>query len=62
MRTAMLHGVQQGDELSLIHIYDPLIETDTIGLKGSPTNVYKSFAPPVKGAGMKVEDAAQRCV
>ena len=28
---------------------DPLIETDTIGLKGSPTNVYKSFAPPVKG-------------
>ena len=38
---------------------DPLIETDTIGLKGSPTNVYKSFAPPVKGAGMKVEDAAQ---
>ena len=38
---------------------DPLIETDTIGLKGSPTNVYKSFAPPVKGAGMMVEDAAQ---
>ena len=28
-------------------------------LKGSPTNVYKSFAPPVKGAGIKVEDAAQ---
>ena len=38
---------------------DPLIETDTIGLKGSPTNVYKSFAPPVKGAGMMVEGAAQ---
>ena len=38
---------------------DPLIETDTIGLKGSPTNVYKSFAPPGKGAGMMVEDAAQ---
>ena len=38
---------------------DPLIETDTIGMKGSPTNVYKSFAPPVKGAGMMVEDAAQ---
>lgn len=30
---------------------DPLIETDTIGLKGSPTNVWKSFAPPQKGAG-----------
>ena len=30
---------------------DPLIETDTIGLKGSPTNVFKSFTPPQKGAG-----------
>ena len=38
---------------------DPLIETDTIGLKGSPTNVYKSFAPPVKGAGMMVESVGQ---
>ena len=38
---------------------DPLIETDTIGLKGSPTNVYKSFAPPVKGAGMMVESVDQ---
>ena len=37
----------------------PLIDATTIGLKGSPTNVYKSFAPPVKGAGMMVEDAAQ---
>ena len=27
---------------------DPLIDVDTIGLKGSPTNVYKSFSPPVK--------------
>ena len=24
---------------------DPLIDLDTIGLKGSPTNVYKSFSP-----------------
>ena len=29
----------------------PLIEVDTIGLKGSPTNVFKSFTPPQKGAG-----------
>ena len=28
---------------------DPLIEVDTIGLKGSPTNIYKSFTPPRKG-------------
>jgi electron transfer flavoprotein beta subunit len=36
---------------------DPLIETDTIGLKGSPTNVYKSFTPPQKGAGVMLEGA-----
>lgn len=34
---------------------EPLIEPDTIGLKGSPTNVYKSFSPPVKGAGVMLE-------
>ena len=36
---------------------NPLIDDDTIGLKGSPTNVYKSFSPPVKGAGMMLEGA-----
>ena len=34
---------------------DPLIETDTIGLKGSPTNILTSFTPPQKGAGMMLE-------
>ena len=34
---------------------DPLIEVDTIGLKGSPTNVFKSFTPPQKGAGTMLE-------
>lgn len=29
----------------------PLIDASTIGLKGSPTNIYKSFTPPQKGAG-----------
>ena len=33
---------------------EPLIDRTTIGLKGSPTNVYKSFSPPVKGAGQMV--------
>ena len=28
-----------------------------MGLKGSPTQVYKSFSPPVKGAGMMLEGA-----
>ncbi len=32
-----------------------LIELDTIGLKGSPTNVWKSFTPPQKGAGTMLE-------
>ena len=36
---------------------NPLIDDDTIGLQGSPTNVYKSFSPPVKGAGMMLEGA-----
>jgi electron transfer flavoprotein beta subunit len=38
---------------------DPLIELDTIGLKGSPTIVYKSFTPPQKSAGTMVADAAE---
>lgn len=33
----------------------PLIDATTIGLKGSPTNIYKSFTPPRKGAGMMLE-------
>ena len=32
-----------------------LIDKTTIGLKGSPTNIYKSFTPPVKGGGMMLE-------
>lgn len=34
---------------------EPLIEADTIGLKGSPTNVYKSFSPPQKAPGRMIE-------
>lgn len=33
---------------------EPLIELDTIGLKGSPTNVYKSFSPPAKAPGKMI--------
>ena len=36
---------------------DPLIDPSTIGLKGSPTNIFKSFTPPQKGAGMMLEGA-----
>ena len=36
---------------------DPLIEVDTIGLKGSPTNIFKSFTPPQKGVGRMLEGA-----
>ena len=34
---------------------DPLIDKTTIGLKGSPTNIFKSFTPPQKGAGVMLE-------
>ncbi len=36
---------------------DPLIDATTIGLKGSPTNIFKSFTPPQKGAGQMLEGA-----
>ena len=36
---------------------DPLIDSTTIGRKGSPTNIFKSFTPPQKGAGMMLEGA-----
>ena len=36
---------------------DPLIDATTLGLKGSPTNIFKSFTPPQKGAGMMLEGA-----
>ena len=35
----------------------PLIDATTIGLKGSPTNIFKSFTPPQKGAGVMLEGA-----
>lgn len=41
---------------------EPLIELDTIGLKGSPTNVYKSFSPPIKGAGVMLEGSGRETV
>ena len=36
---------------------DPTATLESMGLKGSPTQVYKSFSPPVKGAGMMLEGA-----
>ena len=38
---------------------DPLIDPTTIGLKGSPTNIFKSFTPPQKGAGVMLEGAGK---
>lgn len=34
------------------------LELDMIGLKGSPTNVYKSFTKELKGAGTVLKDAS----
>ena len=41
---------------------EPLIEPDTIGLKGSPTNIAKSFTPPQKGEGVMLEGADRATV
>lgn len=39
----------------------PLIDASTIGLKGSPTNIFKSFTPPVKGQGVMLEGSEREC-
>ena len=40
----------------------PLIDASTIGLKGSPTNIFKSFTPPQKGVGMMLQgDGKETC-
>lgn len=36
---------------------DELIDVDVIGLSGSPTNVYRSFSPPMRNAGMMMDGA-----
>ena len=41
---------------------NPLIDPSTIGLKGSPTNIFKSFTPPLKGAGMMLEGNGRETV
>lgn len=39
---------------------EPLIELDKIGLKGSPTNIFVSFTPPLKGIGTMLEGADKK--
>ena len=41
---------------------EPLIEPDTIGLKGSPTNIFKSFTPPQKGQGVMLSGTDKEMV
>ena len=41
---------------------EPLIEPDTIGLRGSPTNIAKSFTPPLKGEGVMLAGADKSTV
>ena len=41
---------------------EPLIDPATIGLAGSPTNIFKSFTPPQKGAGVMLEGAGREAV
>ncbi len=39
---------------------EPLIDPNTIGLQGSPTNILVSFTPPLKGAGVMLEGADKK--
>ena len=41
---------------------DPLIDPTTIGLKGSPTNIFKSFTPPQKGQGVMLKGTDKEMV
>ena len=41
---------------------EPLIDPTTIGLKGSPTNIFRSFTPPQKGAGQMLTGTSQEAV
>ena len=41
---------------------EPLIDPATIGLKGSPTNIFRSFTPPQKGAGQMLGGTAEEAV
>ena len=41
---------------------DPLIDPATIGLKGSPTNIFKSFTPPQKGQGVMLKGTDKEMV
>ncbi|MDK8277541.1 acryloyl-CoA reductase electron transfer subunit gamma [Peptostreptococcus anaerobius] len=41
---------------------EPLINLETIGLKGSPTNIFKSFTPPQKGTGIMLEGDGKETV
>ena len=36
---------------------EALIDVTTIGVKGSPTNIFKSFTPPQKGVGIMLKGA-----
>ncbi len=41
---------------------EPLIDPTTIGLKGSPTNIFRSFTPPQKGAGKMLKGSNEEMV
>ena len=39
--------------------HEPLIDPETIGLQGSPTNILVSFTPPLKGAGTMLKGSGR---
>ncbi len=42
-------------EVKVWNAADIGVDVETVGLKASPTNVFKSFTPKPKGTGVKIE-------
>ena len=63
-RYMSVQGIEDcfGKEIRIMAYNDlkdhPLIDKTTIGLAGSPTNIYKSFTPPLRSAGRMLTGSA----
>ncbi len=50
-----INDAYDGKEITVWTIAELPMDTEKIGLKGSPTNVFKTFSPTPKGAGTMLE-------
>ena len=49
-------------KIPVLNAADCGLDVERSGLKGSPTNIYKSFTPPRKGSGMMLEGSGKETV